>query len=332
MSTASARTRRSGNARVKAFTLIEVLVVVAIIALLISILLPSLRQAREVARMTVCQTHLKEIGTAMAMYMVDSKDQLPGPIHPMFLRYPEQASGTNKFIMDGYINTRLRRYFSEKTHGKGSTTSQVGTCPSFPVADETFDQAKVAVYHYAVNSSDITAPRRYFGFTQGGVTSWDDWLGKYGMNADSLARNLPKSLGRVLAGRIDASREWMMADAFRRPLKANYYGGWPQQDDPGYQLFPGIPSSPEEQNAEWGPLANTVYHSGDAASFRPAPSAPFHMKSGVKTVPTPDGGGTTGGFYGKVNTLYFDLHAEPQEGWAGTTRWRRVPPWNTYTD
>lgn len=59
--------------RRKAFTLIEVLVVVAIIALLISILLPSLRQARELTRQTICLHNEKTLGMAWYQYQIDNK-------------------------------------------------------------------------------------------------------------------------------------------------------------------------------------------------------------------------------------------------------------------
>jgi prepilin-type N-terminal cleavage/methylation domain-containing protein/prepilin-type processing-associated H-X9-DG protein len=52
----------------RAFTLIEILVVVAIIALLVAVLLPSLSKAREQARITVCNTNLHDFGTSMHMY------------------------------------------------------------------------------------------------------------------------------------------------------------------------------------------------------------------------------------------------------------------------
>jgi prepilin-type N-terminal cleavage/methylation domain-containing protein/prepilin-type processing-associated H-X9-DG protein len=60
-----------------AFTLIEVLVVVAIIALLISILLPSLKAAREQANRTVCASNLQQQGIAMRSYAADHKSFLP---------------------------------------------------------------------------------------------------------------------------------------------------------------------------------------------------------------------------------------------------------------
>jgi len=53
------------------FTLIELLIVIAIILLLVSILLPSLNKARELAKSMVCLTRLKGIGVAQLMYAGD---------------------------------------------------------------------------------------------------------------------------------------------------------------------------------------------------------------------------------------------------------------------
>jgi len=69
--------RRTGAGRSPAFTLIEILVVVAIIALLIAVLLPSLKIAREQSRATVCLSHLKQQGVAMSNYSSDQKGVLP---------------------------------------------------------------------------------------------------------------------------------------------------------------------------------------------------------------------------------------------------------------
>lgn len=62
----------------RAFTLIELLVVVAIIALLISILLPSLKLARDQARDVVCRTRLGEVTRGHLYYAQEWRDCLPG--------------------------------------------------------------------------------------------------------------------------------------------------------------------------------------------------------------------------------------------------------------
>ena len=55
------------------FTLIELLVVVAIIALLISILVPSLNKARESAIQVICGTQLRGIGMAFVFNYEEGK-------------------------------------------------------------------------------------------------------------------------------------------------------------------------------------------------------------------------------------------------------------------
>ncbi len=63
--------------RRSAFTLIELLVVIAIISLLVSILLPSLSKARELARATACANNLRGIGLAMWYYASDYGETFP---------------------------------------------------------------------------------------------------------------------------------------------------------------------------------------------------------------------------------------------------------------
>ena len=59
------------------FSLIELLVVVAIIGILSSLLLPSLGKAREKAKVAVCTNHLKQIAVANALYLDDSDGYFP---------------------------------------------------------------------------------------------------------------------------------------------------------------------------------------------------------------------------------------------------------------
>lgn len=68
--------RRSG------FTMIEVLVVIAIIAVLVGITIPAVQRAREAARSTQCRNNLKQIGTATSLFEAAFGAYPPARIQP----------------------------------------------------------------------------------------------------------------------------------------------------------------------------------------------------------------------------------------------------------
>ncbi len=86
--TLGARNAPKACDRCGAFTLIELLVVIAVIALLISILLPSLRDARQQAKTVKCVANLKQIGNVMLMYFNEHNDWFPLAKHGYLPAYP----------------------------------------------------------------------------------------------------------------------------------------------------------------------------------------------------------------------------------------------------
>ena len=112
--------------RVRGFTLVELLVVIGIIAVLISLLLPALRSAREQARMIKCQSNVRTILQGMFLYANDNGGTLPIPVgyeEPSVSAAVRIINGTYQF---DYSTGTLLRYIGPSPQMREA----IFTCPS----------------------------------------------------------------------------------------------------------------------------------------------------------------------------------------------------------
>lgn len=146
MALSSARSRVT--TRQSAFTLVELLVVIGILALLISILLPVMGRARESASNVKCMANLRTIGQAIAGYQAENKGSMPWGFIWNRVNLSTGASAESPSYLYTWA-TLLTKYMSPKTPSGGLYSrgefAEVFKCPS--VDQATFRQTVTYGFH-----------------------------------------------------------------------------------------------------------------------------------------------------------------------------------------
>ncbi len=199
--------RKPARGRDAGFTLIELVVVVAIIGLLLTILLPVNAAARDSARQLQCGVQLQQIAVGIMGHTIDHHGQLPGRarrgvwLHSDYVTTGRPPDKNLPYHLDNYLGTNTRQ---ADRYGSIEIDEAVWRCPANDDALE-----RPAPHAYINNQQSNTQAPYFFG-------SFSDFA--------NLEQARPKRLDEVRSGGVSAadpidvrparslSSIWMMGD------------------------------------------------------------------------------------------------------------------------
>lgn len=214
----------------RAFSLIELLAVVSVMAILTAILIPVIGQMRKAAAEARCTSNLHNIGRAIVLYVQDNDGRLPGPLNggqgspvagnPGFTQYFSGDPAVNG-NGDNSLPYHIGPYMGLAPVNRNRLThlficpSYESTGPSYILATR-FDATKGAGTDHSNNGyrDDLPFPFGYPNRSPG--------------PGDASDKYQPKRLGDINAFPIAAGKLWAMADLDRMIPGGVEDAGWKQ--------------------------------------------------------------------------------------------------------
>ncbi len=126
----SSRGRESSRRR--AFTLVELLVAIGIISILIAVLLPALRVAREAGQQVKCLSNMRQLGMAMVMFASDNRGQMPGRGSTASMYFDQRSGVIRQATTDADAINFTADWIAWKRI-KDSLTDETNTAPSMNI-------------------------------------------------------------------------------------------------------------------------------------------------------------------------------------------------------
>jgi prepilin-type N-terminal cleavage/methylation domain-containing protein/prepilin-type processing-associated H-X9-DG protein len=137
----------------KAFTLVELLVVISIIALLLAIMMPALQKAREQSKMVMCKSNLKQVGLAFVVYAEYNDGKHPPQADSDSIGSISADSAQGRALHETLWPFRLAKNLGDKSFKfepdpkKNASSTNPFVCPSH----DTVKNVKYYKVSYATN-------------------------------------------------------------------------------------------------------------------------------------------------------------------------------------
>jgi len=304
----------------RAFTLIEVLVVVAIIALLIAILLPSLAKAREQGRSAQCLSNQRQIGLAINMYTTANKSYLPGPAHMLIFRNMAAYRNANPHG-ESYYKQNIPSYIAKYLGDRGRSAESLDNVAECPTFDRTTraEPSPTDPWYYRLTAHYIV--------NTGGFTANPSWVGKDAGNPPPRPWYATKPVNYFGHLNIGASLDFLTGDAYTvaapKPIDRikNFSGEWATADlwyakAQGEGRGSGLRLVGTWPNEFQGGASSVFTGDGDSK----IPTYPYHLTvTSYPNNPRRVYQQTDPRFTnGRTNAVYMDGHGETLPQWKGT--------------